>query len=244
MSSRLRTPRPMSTTRTVNLTQSASYAAAPVFYVTDLGPNKDPSAPGEVYQIDALGYGGTTNTVAVVESTFLISTNSATRWRQMIRKHLVVSITIVTGMFAMAFPYGTRAQNPIDDDFTQAVNPLPTTDLLQTTGKPSAAPVSTAGSWRSFKHSRLAWAKQPQSTTRGKFRWAATTAIWAKPPLQRVATRKTPDPIGSGALRFTNGYLSGSKNFSTGLNQFGGIISGNTLRHRLRCAGHFQDGDL
>jgi type IV pilus assembly protein PilX len=60
-----------------NLTQSASYAAAPVFYVTDLGPNKDPSAPGEVYQIDALGYGGTTNTVAVVESTFLISTNSA-----------------------------------------------------------------------------------------------------------------------------------------------------------------------
>ena len=59
------------------LTQSASYAAAPVFYITDLGPNKDPTAPGEVYQIDALGYGGTANTVAVVESTFLISTNSA-----------------------------------------------------------------------------------------------------------------------------------------------------------------------
>jgi type IV pilus assembly protein PilX len=59
------------------LTQSASYAAAPVFYITDVGPNKDPTAPGEVYQIDALGYGGTANTVAVVESTFLISTNSA-----------------------------------------------------------------------------------------------------------------------------------------------------------------------
>jgi type IV pilus assembly protein PilX len=59
------------------LTKSASYYAAPVFYVTDLGPNKDPSAPGEVYQIDALGYGGTANTVAVVESTYLISTSSA-----------------------------------------------------------------------------------------------------------------------------------------------------------------------
>jgi Tfp pilus assembly protein PilX len=59
------------------LTKSASYYDAPAFYITDLGPNKDPNAPGEVYQIDALGYGGTANTVAVVESTFLVSTNSA-----------------------------------------------------------------------------------------------------------------------------------------------------------------------
>jgi Tfp pilus assembly protein PilX len=59
------------------LTAPASYYDVPYFYITDLGPNKDPSAPGEVYQIDALGYGGTANTVAVVESTYLISTNSA-----------------------------------------------------------------------------------------------------------------------------------------------------------------------
>lgn len=59
------------------LTQTASYYAAPVFYVTDLGANKDPNAPGEVYQIDALGYGGTANTVAIVESTYLIGTSSA-----------------------------------------------------------------------------------------------------------------------------------------------------------------------
>jgi type IV pilus assembly protein PilX len=57
-------------------TQSASYAQAPVFYVTDLGPNAGTPA-GEVYQIDALGFGGTTNTVAVVESTFVIGTNTA-----------------------------------------------------------------------------------------------------------------------------------------------------------------------
>ena len=55
--------------------QSASYVQAPVFYITDLGPNKGTPA-GEVYQVDALGYGGTANTVAVVESTFVIGTNS------------------------------------------------------------------------------------------------------------------------------------------------------------------------
>jgi type IV pilus assembly protein PilX len=58
-------------------TQSASYVQAPIFYITDLGPNAGTPA-GEVYQIDALGYGGSTNTVAVVESTFVIGTNTAT----------------------------------------------------------------------------------------------------------------------------------------------------------------------
>ena len=58
-------------------TQSASYFAAPIFYITDLGPNLG-SPAGEVYQVDALGYGGTSNTVAVVESTFVIGTNTAT----------------------------------------------------------------------------------------------------------------------------------------------------------------------
>jgi len=57
------------------LVSSASYAQAPVFYITDLGPNAG-SPAGEVYQVDALGYGGTSNTVAVVESTFVIGTNT------------------------------------------------------------------------------------------------------------------------------------------------------------------------
>jgi type IV pilus assembly protein PilX len=56
-------------------TQSASYLQAPVFYITDLGPNAGTPA-GEVYQVDALGYGGQSNTVAVVESTFVIGTNT------------------------------------------------------------------------------------------------------------------------------------------------------------------------
>jgi type IV pilus assembly protein PilX len=54
---------------------AGSYYAAPLFYITDLGANA--GVTGEVYQIDALGYGGTANTVAVVESTYLITTGSA-----------------------------------------------------------------------------------------------------------------------------------------------------------------------
>ncbi len=50
-----------------------SFYAAPRFYITLLG-----AAPtgeqGTIYQIDAWGYGGDPNTVAVVESTYLIST--------------------------------------------------------------------------------------------------------------------------------------------------------------------------
>jgi type IV pilus assembly protein PilX len=56
-------------------TQAASYVQAPVFNVIDLGPNKGTPA-GEVYQVDAVGFGGTSNTVAVVESTFVIGANT------------------------------------------------------------------------------------------------------------------------------------------------------------------------
>lgn len=53
---------------------TASYYGVPLFYITDLGLQAGGS--GEVYQIDAMGYGGTANAVAVVESTYLITTNS------------------------------------------------------------------------------------------------------------------------------------------------------------------------
>lgn len=52
-----------------------SYYAAPAYYIYDLGTNA--GSPGEVYQIDAVGYGGTANTVAVVESTYLITSGTA-----------------------------------------------------------------------------------------------------------------------------------------------------------------------
>lgn len=46
-----------------------SYAQLPTFYIADLGPSAT-DAGSEVYQVDAVGYGGNSNTVAVVESTY------------------------------------------------------------------------------------------------------------------------------------------------------------------------------
>jgi type IV pilus assembly protein PilX len=48
----------------------STYASAPVFYIADLGAAGD--AAGEAYQIDAYAYGGSINTVAVVESVYEI----------------------------------------------------------------------------------------------------------------------------------------------------------------------------
>lgn len=46
----------------------SAYISAPVFYIADLGGAGD--AQGEAYQIDAYAYGGSTSTVAVVESIY------------------------------------------------------------------------------------------------------------------------------------------------------------------------------
>jgi type IV pilus assembly protein PilX len=55
-----------------------TYAQLPTFYITDLGGPAGGSQ-GRVYQINAIGYGATTNAVAVVESTFLVN-NTTSRW--------------------------------------------------------------------------------------------------------------------------------------------------------------------
>jgi type IV pilus assembly protein PilX len=58
---------------------SATYVTAPTFYISDLGQSADPNVPGEVYLVDAAGYGGNSNTVAVVESTFAVYSSSNNR---------------------------------------------------------------------------------------------------------------------------------------------------------------------
>jgi len=58
----------------MNVTTSpvqGSYYATPAFYVQYLGQN----ANGTIYQIDAQGYGGSPDTVAVVESTYIVQTS-------------------------------------------------------------------------------------------------------------------------------------------------------------------------
>ena len=58
----------------VNTTIGAgTYISKPMFYITDLSP---PGAVGrKVFQIDAIGFGGTADAVAVVESTYQESSN-------------------------------------------------------------------------------------------------------------------------------------------------------------------------
>lgn len=52
-----------------------TYYATPAFYITDMGSVVNPSTgnSGELYQVDAYGYGGTANAVAEVESTYLVT---------------------------------------------------------------------------------------------------------------------------------------------------------------------------
>jgi len=64
-------PNGMTTSGTSGTPQSGTYYSAPQFYIYYAGPG----AGGDLYQIDALGYGGTQNAVAVVESTFVIKTS-------------------------------------------------------------------------------------------------------------------------------------------------------------------------
>lgn len=52
--------------------EQGSYYATPAFYITYVGPS--PGGLGSIYQIDAQGYGGSPDTVAVVESTYIVQT--------------------------------------------------------------------------------------------------------------------------------------------------------------------------
>lgn len=56
-----------------------TYFAVPRFYIADLGTSADASIPGEIYQIDAVGYGGVATTAAVVESTYAVYVSSSNR---------------------------------------------------------------------------------------------------------------------------------------------------------------------
>jgi type IV pilus assembly protein PilX len=67
------------TNLTANTILNPTYFNAPTFYISDMGASADPSIPGEIYQIDAVGYGGNSNTAAVVESTYAVYTSSACR---------------------------------------------------------------------------------------------------------------------------------------------------------------------
>jgi type IV pilus assembly protein PilX len=54
---------------TTTTSGAGTYYSAPMFIISDVGAG----AGGEIYQVDALGYGGTQNTIAVVESTYVVT---------------------------------------------------------------------------------------------------------------------------------------------------------------------------
>jgi type IV pilus assembly protein PilX len=56
-----------------------TYWGTPTFYIADMGASVDPTIPGEIYQIDAVGYGGGATTAAIVESTYAVYTSSSNR---------------------------------------------------------------------------------------------------------------------------------------------------------------------
>ena len=68
-----------STTMEQAVLANPTYFKPPTFYISDMGASGDPNIPGEIYQVDAVGYGGNSNTVAVVESTYAVYTASACR---------------------------------------------------------------------------------------------------------------------------------------------------------------------
>ncbi len=60
-------------TSSMNVTTTVgpgTYYAKPTFYIAYLGAS--PNGLGNVYQIDAVGYGGNADTAAVVESTYIV----------------------------------------------------------------------------------------------------------------------------------------------------------------------------
>lgn len=62
-----------------NTVANPTYFDKPIFYISDLGLSADANVPGEIYQVDAVGYGGSSNTAAVVESTYAVYTSSSNR---------------------------------------------------------------------------------------------------------------------------------------------------------------------
>ncbi len=62
------------------LTNGTTLSQSPVFYIQDLGtPSLSTGLTGELYKIDAVGFGGSANTTAVVESTYLVQSGSGTQ---------------------------------------------------------------------------------------------------------------------------------------------------------------------
>lgn len=70
------TPTPM-LGKVTETSDAGTFFSRPTFYITDLGTSAD--GQGEIFQVDAAGWGASPNSVAVVQSTFQVTTGVVCR---------------------------------------------------------------------------------------------------------------------------------------------------------------------
>lgn len=120
----------------------------------------------------------------------------------MMHRNFAAPIAVLAGAFAMAFCSSASAQLLVQDDFTKA---------------------SDANSWKTFNGACLT-----AGDGTGSIPACVGLPYYAGQTLYGGNSGTLPDPVGSGALRFTNGNNSGS-GFANGYNQAGSAISNFTF---------------
>ena len=120
----------------------------------------------------------------------------------MMHRNLAAPIAVLAGAFAMAFCSSASAQLLIQDDFTKG---------------------SDANSWKTFNGACLT-----AGNGTGTIPACVGLPYYAGQTLWGGNSGTLPDPVGSGALRFTNGNNTGS-GFANGYNQAGSVISNFTF---------------
>jgi type IV pilus assembly protein PilY1 len=131
------------------------------------------------------------------------------------RKHCIQSFAILAGTFAIAFSSGALAQQQVQEDFTQGHindNWVTYDGACLTAGDGTGSIPACVG----------------LPYYNGQIQVGGARGFLGQGGTPASGNTQRPDPVGRGALRFTNGYTSGQSGFNYGFNQAGGIISGGT----------------
>jgi type IV pilus assembly protein PilY1 len=117
---------------------------------------------------------------------------------------------------ALAFSAGARAQSQdLNDDFTQAsdTNSWVTFDGACLTAGDGTGSIPSCKGLKYYA---------------GQIQVGGDSGFLGQKSAPASGNVEAPDPVGKGALRFTNGYTSGKGGFANGYNQAGSIISSGT----------------
>src|SRR5712672_199350 len=134
--------------------------------------------------------------------------------KHMLHKHFC-SYVFVTAL-ALAFAAGAHAQSQtLNDDFTQAndTNSWVTFDGACLTAGDGTGSIPSCVGLKYYA---------------GQIQVGGDSGYLGQKSAPASGGVETPDPVGKGALRFTNGYTSGKTGFANGYNQAGSMISSGT----------------